>query len=1292
MREDDDPAGAPAVPPAPDAPPRASDHALGELDERLRALSADSDVELSDRVARLAALERDLLSFVAARSREDPDFGGEHGQPVLAWAAAWRDQLVEKDVDGAEADALVERLLADDATAWRHFAIGATVDGEAETCFAALLEATQLDREAVARRLDQRAALPLAGDRAPMRAAFGESIQLRTPNVPTQTRWATQLADAADVALTSVDELGSERAAVYLEVVLDDVTWHLEHIPVSGAAHRRLRRKQRRLRRELQEQELQGRLERRFGRETMRRFDKLIVWLIFLVLGLLLVSVLYERPEGDHRVSDLAPMTVLGFVIMDTGACWIFLIEFFVKLSMVRGKASWFRRHFLIDLLPSIPFGLIAMTMGVLDNARAGRALRLLRVFRLTRYARAIGFLARGFDRLGRRYGYLLNHNIVLYPNRAERAAAARRQDTLPRRTWRLRTRLNSEWREVLQTAPPAERPIVAEARTQVLEQARAAGQMARPILADGAPSSAVKDIPAETMLRTLDSVTPEEIEADLGRDFVVRAARAVRVFARPPLRWLPVLRKYVPRVAPQMSEAEVTAAAAHQISAELSRHHARWFWVADLHGTVTPSEFVDRVGTAMVRGSFRPAYRLTLFGLGFLIVRELIKIAPWELLHGVFQTLNSLVGDLLIILGGICFLILGVGWWLKRLAGQATYFYERTVNAQFLALTEAIKGRYLARDAALFDQRVFAAEDRTMGGRQLQSEARCRRFVESMRSWLIRARASDELADISTAMARTVLLYRDALDGALFTESDNRTTSQLLGSPALRQMRALSSRVDRRERGQLHLIDLGRARSAIRGPYLWFSFIAKAMSQATARLVVEYNRYAIPVDELAFSGEAEKRRFDAWVRTGKPPEGERGRESLEVQRRGYITTAFTALHFLDDDPGRDADVERRFGPAVLANLQRDRRVLFRETFATYPLHARPKDERVLNLYRLYMKWFAGGRAFIIPLRLFWRWLRMCGRFFRWLIQAVGEIRTPRMRGEHITDADADFATAIRKIGRMRDPVIWACLWMRARFDPEYLGIRIPGTDETGLEGADCEADLRFLHAAPREWRRIADEQARGEADMRRLAQLFDAGLLEEVAQQIGVAPTAMTREHVRAASVAYRADFRGARALLSCEDILESTAAGVLDRPPLPRTWWPRPWLKARFGEWWTASGRDDKPARRAMWRSIVTDVNGCRTALRAWGQHGAEGARLHGVRALADVLRHPGRVSEQLVTLRVVQTMSLIDLLNYRAHVYRLGDYHALGACPRELLELGPACGLPPQAIDRPPSTGSV
>jgi len=1247
---------------------------LHELTRRLRDLSADSDLAAAERAAQLAQLEGELLTFTVEQTRRDPTFAGEHGQPALAWAADWRDQVLEKDLPGADADELVERLLADDTEAWRTCAREAAEAADAQACFDALIECTQVDRDAIARRSDGSSPLPLQEGRGALREAFLEALRADAPEVVRQRAWATRLADCADVALTAVDDLGPKRAAVHIQLVLDDVTWHLDNVPGSGPPRRRLRRKQRRLRRERQELELQGRLIERFGARFVQRFDKLIVWLIFLVLALLFVEVINERPADDVRISNLSRQTLFVFMLLDTAACVVFLLEFFVKLSMVSGRASWFARHFLIDLLPSIPFGLIAVSMGMFDRARAGRALRLVRLVRLTRYARAFGFIARGFDRLGRRYGYLLNHNIVLFPNRAERAMAQRRAESLSRQAWRLRSRLNSEWRELLQSAPREERPVVAAARVEVLESERLLGHLRRPPRGDGTSPDAVRDIPAGVMLRTLDAVTPAELEADLGRDFVVRAARAVRIFARAPLRWLPVVRKYVPRVAPHMSEAEVTAAAAHHISAELGRHHARYFWVADLHGTVTPSEFVDRVGTAMVRGSFQPAKRLTLVGLGYLLFSALIHVTPWEFVHDMFRTLNRVAGPVLIILGGICCLVLGVGWWLKRLAGQATFFYERTINAQFLALTEAIKGRHIVRDAALFDERVFAAESLVDGGSApADGIARRARFVDAVRSWLVRARVGGELAGVSTAMERAVLLYRDALDGALFTESDNRTTSQLLGSPALRQMRALSGRIDQREADRLQILDLSRARSAIRGPYLWFSLIAKAISQAAARLVVEYNRYAIPLDELEFSDEAERRRYDAWVRTGKSPEGDAERESLNVQRRGYITTAFTALHFLDDDPGRDSEVAERFGPQVLHNLQRDRRVLIREAFGTYPLHTRPKDERVLNLYRLYMKWFAGGRAFLIPLRVFWRWLGMLGRFFRWLVRAVGDVRTPRLRGEQVSAADADFATAVRKIGRMRDPVVWACLRMRARFDPEYLGIRLPGADETGLEGAGWEADLRFLDASPSQVRRLADEQARGEADVRRLARLVEGGLLGDVAASIGVPLDALGREHMRAAAVAYRADFRGARSLLSCEAILDETAAAVMDRPPLPRSWWPRPRLKAAFRRWWRAQQRDDKVARRAMWRSIVTDVNGAKAALVAWARHGSEGARALGCKAISDVLRHPGRVSEQLVTLRVVQTMSLIDLLNYRSHVYRLGDYASLGDEPGHLLELG-------------------
>ena len=123
------------------------------------------------------------------------------------------------------------------------------------------------------------------------------------------------------------------------------------------------------------------------------------------------------------------------------------------------------------------------------------------------------------------------------------------------------------------------------------------------------------REVPADALLRRLERSTAEGVEADLGADFVTRVARAVRLFGRPPLRWVPFLGRLFPRLGPDMTDAEVVAAAAHHASGRLRGHLDRHTFFADLHGTVTPAEFVDRVGTTMMKGAARPAYRLTLFG-----------------------------------------------------------------------------------------------------------------------------------------------------------------------------------------------------------------------------------------------------------------------------------------------------------------------------------------------------------------------------------------------------------------------------------------------------------------------------------------------------------------------------------------------------------------------------------------------------------------------------------------------------------------------------------------------------
>lgn len=1264
------------------------------LEERLRDLAADSDAPPGERALGLSAFEHDLLALSARRLAADPSFGTRRGLPAVAWAADWRDQVVEHGLDGETgAERLVEALVEDDAWGWCEHAADAGASGSAAACFEVLAEAGALDREAVARRRHGATQEPpLRHQREPLRAAFLAALADRPPEPEVLSAWATELADAADVELSGADDVDGVRAARQLELMADDVAWHLRHVPAPGKAGRRLRRKLRRLRRERQERELQGGLERSYGRGFVRVFDRVVMWLIFLVLAILLVEVLFthERPDGGLE-TDLPFGVHLTLAVLDTLACLVFLLEFFVKLARVRGRTSWFLRHALIDLLPSLPVGLFLVSMHALRGeslagAQLLRVWRLGRALRLARYARGVGFIARGFDRLGRRYGHLLNHDIVLFPNRQERQAAEREAESVAPRIWRLRSRVGDAWRDLLQSAPPERRWRVARTRVQALEDARAHGLLRRPPWTPGQETHSVREIPAERMLRRLDAVTPAELEADLGVDFVARLARAVRSFSRPGVRWLPVIRRYVPRVGPRTSAGEVTAAASHRVAGELGRYYDRWLWFADLNGTITPAEFVDRVGTTMVRSSFRPAYRLALFGLAYLFVDGFISLFEARQLEWLRHILENYLGPVIYVLGTVCVGVLGLGWWLKHLAGQATFFYDQTVNAQFLALTEAIKGRHIDHDAALLDARVFAPEEATLGVVTPGGAATRRRdFAAAVRSWLVQARSGRDLGGLGAAMERTILLYRDGQDGALFNESDNRTTSQLLGNPALLQMRGLSRRLGRREDAALAALDLSRPRSSFRGPYLWFTLISKAMAQSTARLIVEYNRFAIPLDELPRATERERLRYESWIETGGPPASEGGREKLHLQRRGYITTAFTALHFLDDDVGRDRDIADRFGLRVLENLRRDRRALFREAFGTYPLHARPKDQRVLNLYRVYDRWFGGGRAFFIPVRVTWRWLGMAARLTRWLLRAVGEVRTPRARADPRTTEQYDFHTALRKIGRMRNPVLWAASWIRARLDAEYLGVRIPGAPDVGMAGAPWEEDLRFMRASGSQRRLVEREKARAEADVRRLARLMeDEGLRARVAAEIGVEPAGLTREHVRAATLAYRADFAGVRSLLSCTRILDETRAASLDRPPLPGSRLPRVRLRLAYRRWWGAHGRGGSRVRRATWRAVLRDVGGSRGALRAWGRLGAEVAFERGVRLLGRMLRHPGRLTEQLVTLRAVHTLALIDLRLYREHVFRLGEYADSGDDAEGLLDLRP--GPASQAPTRP------
>ena len=1202
------------------ADPSAAEELFSELERRVEEHLGATEPEPVAEAGHLATAEADVIHTIGALSALGSDLADDRGHPVLADLAVWRDLAAGMGLENAarESDELVDALVGGIATEWREQVLAPLDRDDPNACFLAISSAREFDLEALARR---RGSPPLSEVRPELRQALLAAIEARPPDEPTRDRWTTQLLDRADAVLAAVDGIEADRAVARIRLVLRDVQWHISCVETTNSwRRRRLRRRVRRLTAEMQERDLQHRLELRFGKSRVGKFDQIILWLIVFVLGLLAVEVFFLDDIDPVTGNAVPPPTWL--VALDTAACAFFLFEIVVKLIFVRGKWRWFWRHLLVDIIPSIPFALffhiaVGSTVGArgADKIRIVRAIRLLRI---ARFARAFGFLSRGIDRLVRKYGDLLNRNIVLYPTKAERRRMQQRRAGLGVRVRRIQARLNRRWRRLLISAPKDQREAVASVR---LTKLGAIVADPHPLHHESAKSRASidRDRTADEALQLLSKVTPEEIEAEMGADFVTRVSRAIRVFASPMLRWLPVLRAYIPSIHKKMSDSEVVAAAAQSSAAELGRQHQRWLWFADLYGIITPAQFVDRVGRAMVKAAFRPAYRLVLFALVVFVAKTLIGLAHVAWLDDLTKKLQGFIT----VLGSICIVVLGIGWWLRRVAGQATEFLEKSAQAQFLSLTETIKGRHLERDAAIMERRVLAPERMVHGFIEHDVEER---FVQGVTDWLIEAQAGETKEWVFSPMETTTLLYRDGIDGALFVSSDTRTTSQLLGNPAIRNLRKMANRFTNRDRRQLMKLDLDRQKSLLRGPYLWFALGCQSIAHGVARLVVDYNRNALPLSQHAAATETEMAKYRHWVAAEGHPE-------IPDEQTVYVTTQFTALHFLDHDEQRDDAVRLRFGPDVLKRMQRDRRHLLRRTFGTYPLHKLPREERVLNLYRAYSRWLAHGRALLIPLYALRAVGRFVVRFLKWLIRCIQEIRRPSFTVDQEAVEGADYHTALRKIHRMRGPVALQATTMRARFDPEYCGVRLPGADESGFEDRNVEDDLQFLGGDPELERELESERQRISRDMARLSRVLqDRGF---------------DRERVRAAAVAYIADMRGMRSMLSAGDILDEVfqraAAGEL----APFSWWPRWGLRRQFGRFWKTYANGDKDARRAAWRATAHNIDGAADALKRVGAATANGRSAEGEAILADLMRHPERISEQIVTLRAVQTLALIDVL---------------------------------------------
>jgi len=550
-------------------------------------------------------------------------------------------------------------------------------------------------------------------------------------------------------------------------------------------------------------------------------------------------------------------------------------------------------------------------------------------------------------------------------------------------------------------------------------------------------------------------------------------------------------------------------------------------------------------------------------------------------------------------------------------------------------------------------------------------------------------------------AFLRTIrLLYQDYLDGSPFHRNDTKASVQLLGNLALTNLRRSDLRRFLRDGRTLGRLDLNRAGGLFGGPHLWFDYITRSLVQETALLLLDYNRHAVPLERLARATPHQRRAFQEWlagrlriepdeVRLPEPTAGEMaesvGSSASAAPRRREAnefleTVEFTAIDFLTDDPERDAEIQARFGPQVVQLLAKDRRQNVRRAFRSFPLQELPLAQRTINPLAFYESRLSGGRIVFFPIVVGFALARGAASAIRAVYQGVHQLLNPRVARDRDIPADA-YAAALRKVHRMRKPAFMGSLWLRARLDVEYLGLPLPTAPPEIAIDPLMETDLDFIGASRRD-RNLA-ETIRRDRERRlewvgrwlhRFGWTFDelpahlAATMPHLANRGGEAlralVAALVLDHDDAATLALSID-----ALTLMMDHAADPEADLKTLPPgLPdpvtdlRGLW-RP-IRGGGGRWAALFDlpcfpNHDPTARKRirayLKRHKATAGGWVRVVL---GQGG--GDPWEEVRArLRDVLLKTDLWSDQILVLRAVQTLTMLDVQHNGELVWRLGGY---------------------------------
>jgi len=247
----------------------------------------------------------------------------------------------------------------------------------------------------------------------------------------------------------------------------------------------------------------------------------------------------------------------------------------------------------------------------------------------------------------------------------------------------------------------------------------------------------------------------------------------------------------------------------------------------------------------------------------------------------------------------------------------------------------------------------------------------------------------------------------------------------------------------------------------------------------------------------------------------------------------------------------------------------------------------------------------------------------------------------------------------------------------RARFDPEYLGLEIPGVAPTVEPDHRLAQDLRRLDATEREWEEFRELKSDRQAQLERLETLLlrhgldDAGLRAEIVRRNpGLA--GRESEAIRALVLAFLCDVGGVRSLAEARhhmrDWIDFLAAGGEPQHPARRGW-PRPSVGDSVERAWPLvvddEQREDDDLRRRFRTSIARgtrdDLERLEVLAEFSSEHSMDGDALerHILDTLFGEANGPSSWTEQIIAVRTVQSLGMIDLAGYEHAILQLGGY---------------------------------